>query len=108
MKKRILFICDGNKDRSPTAEAIFNHKSGINARSVGIYDNAIHKVDQKTLDWSDIIIVMVKAQERFLKRNFVVSKSIYSLGIPDIYDYMDPKLVKRIKNRIKVLGIKIR
>jgi predicted protein tyrosine phosphatase len=30
MERRILFICDGNKDRSPTAEAIFNNKKGIN------------------------------------------------------------------------------
>jgi predicted protein tyrosine phosphatase len=105
MKRRILFICDGNKDRSPTAEAIFNRKAGIIARSAGIKNNAMRVVDQKMLDWADIIIVMVKAQERFLKRNFLVSKNIYSLGVPDIYDCMDPRLVRRIKNRIRLLKI---
>lgn len=102
---RILFVCSGSKDRSPTAEALFKYRTGIETRSAGINDDAVHKVNKRLLDWPDIIIVMVRAQERFLRSNFIISKRILSLGIPDRYDYMDPKLVNKIKAKCSKLRV---
>ena len=51
----ILFICSRNQWRSPTAEAIYKNKNGIEARSAGTEPSARIKVTAKIIAWADVI-----------------------------------------------------
>ena len=103
-KRKLLFICTANLNRSPTAEVVYNHEKGFEARSAGTHPMAIHRVTQELLDWADAIFVMSEREDKhlaFLKTNFdIEGKEIYDLDISDIYDAHDPVLVGLIKERV--------
>ncbi len=105
MKRNILFVCSGNKDRSPTAEKIFKKDPRFIVRSAGINENARHILTERMLMWADYIFVMTKLHRRqilskFHKLDKGIDNKIKCLGIPDRYDYMDQKLVNLIKVKI--------
>jgi predicted protein tyrosine phosphatase len=100
---KILFVCTGNKDRSPTAEALYKKKYSV--QSAGTSTKATQRISQVLIDWADIIIVFTKEHERFLRKNFSVNKPMHSLGIPDRYDRGDPKLVEKIRHRMLQLHL---
>lgn len=47
-KTRLLFICTGNRDRSPTAEDLFRYSKDYEAKSADTHPCAVHRVAQ---DW---------------------------------------------------------
>lgn len=98
----ILFICSGNKLRSPTAEKIF--KSNItNTRSAGTSKKAKKLVDNKDIKWADIIYVMEEKHKQRLMAYFpdsVKFKNIIVLNILDNYKYMDKELIKILEEKI--------
>jgi predicted protein tyrosine phosphatase len=57
MKQRILFVCTGNKDHSPTAEAIYKRDSRLLVKSCGTKADAKVRISQELLDWADKVIV---------------------------------------------------
>src|SRR5271165_1828534 len=57
-RTRLLFVCSGNRDRSPTAEALFHDSPEYEARSAGTLLCATRKVTQQMLDWADVVFVM--------------------------------------------------
>ena len=61
MKTKILFICSGGLDRSPTAEELVNTEFSekFEARSCGLYPlTNSNKVTKENLRWADLVIVM--------------------------------------------------
>ena len=101
MGTRILFICSANRDRSPTAEAIYKQYPDLEARSTGILkpDETI----QACLSWAEVIVTMEKHHEDYICEHFaeiVAEKPIHTLNIPDKYLYMQPLLVELIKERM--------
>ncbi len=97
--KKILFICNQNKNRSKTAELLFNKQ--FQTKSAGLYNK---KVNHKQLSWADIVIVMEDQQRSEIAKRFpkeYLKKRILSLGIKDVYSYNDPKLIKELNNKIK-------
>ena len=97
---KILFVCGRAKKRSLTAEDMYISDPNIEARSAGISHDADNPVTPELIEWADQILVMESAQKKKLNRDFgdyLGTKRIGVLGIPDKYEYMDPLLVDRIR-----------
>jgi predicted protein tyrosine phosphatase len=104
--KRVLFICSRNRLRSPTAEAIFSGREGIEALSAGTSPDAELLVDADLIAWADLIVAMERSHSRSLTRSFPAlmrDKQITVLGIPDDYRYMQPELVDLLEQRMAAL-----
>jgi len=90
----LLFICSKNQWRSPTAELLFKGHPVHYARSAGTGDKARVKVNQKLLDWADIILVMEYKHRDIIRQRFLVRKGKMAvLDIEDNYEFNDPKLI---------------
>lgn len=96
----VLFICNLNRNRSKTAEEIF--ADTYETRSAGLYNDT--PVTAKQIEWADLVIVMEEFQRQELSTRFpkeCIRKRILCLGIPDLYLYMTPELVRLLKARMK-------
>ncbi|WP_259399341.1 low molecular weight protein tyrosine phosphatase family protein [Pseudoalteromonas sp. SG43-3] len=103
MMTKVLFVCSQNKLRSPTAEAIFSGEPNLEVRSAGLNNNAEIPLGAEDVQWAEIIFVMEQAQKSKLKKKYkdILDKQrVICLGIPDNYDYMDPKLIKIFENNV--------
>lgn len=92
----LLFICSRNQWRSRTAEDLFKNGEGISVRSAGTAASARIKVNEKLLDWADVIYCMETEHTKQLKQRFpeiMQAKKVIVLDIPDEYEYMDEELV---------------
>jgi predicted protein tyrosine phosphatase len=107
MKAHLLFICSGDKDRSPTAVGLFKGSKRYLAKSAGTHSDAIRVVDQKLVDWADIIFVMSEGTNKhrtFLKKHFDLrGKRIHDLKIRDMYDKNNVRLIGLLRKRISKL-----
>ena len=108
MPKRILFVCTGNMDRSPTAEDLLKGREDFEAMSAGTWMHAHRKISQSLLDWADEIFVMENEHKAaILHLTPDVEKKIIVLDIPNNYLRNDPELVKTLKAKLsKHLNIK--
>lgn len=101
--KRILFICSRNRLRSPTAEAVFSGRGGIEALSAGTSPDAELQVDADLIEWADLIVAMERSHSRKLVRDFsrlMRDKQIAVLGITDDYRCMQPELIALLERRM--------
>ena len=92
--------------RSKTAETIYKSDPRFEIKSAGTSPFATQLVDEDLLNWADIIVVMEKRHQREINRRFdniVRHKTVLRLDIPDRYQYMDPFLVREIKERFEYL-----
>ena len=96
----VLFVCGQNKLRSPTAEQLFADHPGLNVASAGLKREAEERVSAEWVAWADVIFVMEKGHLRRLHAQFgrhLREQRVVCLGIPDVYGYMDPALVERLR-----------
>lgn len=107
-KKRVLFVCDRNQLRSPTAEKIFSRCERLEVRSRGLRASANRKLGEDDVSWAEVIFVMEPEHKKQLLRNFreaARQRQIHVLDIPDDYGFMDPELVMLITAGVRaVLG----
>jgi predicted protein tyrosine phosphatase len=97
----LLFICSKNQWRSPTAEMLFKNHPFHHARSAGTSDKARIKVNQKLIDWADMIFVMENKHKVLLKQRFALAnKQLIVLDIEDNYRFGDAELIEIIKNAL--------
>src|SRR3569833_76313 len=90
----LLFICSMNQWRSPTAELLFKHHPVHKARSAGTNNNARIRVNQKMIDWADVLFVMERKHRDIIKDRFDISdQPLVVLEIPDDYQFGDPDLI---------------
>ena len=57
----------------------------------------------EVVEWAEIIFVMEKAHQDKLSSKFqryLGHKRVICLDIPDVYDYMDPTLVRLLKAKV--------
>lgn len=102
----LLFICSRNQWRSPTAEEIWRRHPEVNVRSAGTSPKARKTVNEKDIEWADMIIVMEKKHKNRLVAQFTRMldfKPIQILDIPDEYRFMDPELIEELKARVTPL-----
>jgi predicted protein tyrosine phosphatase len=102
MKERILFVCSENKNRSPTAESLYENSTRYEARSCGISQASAQPVTEELIKWADKIIVMESWHADTLLERFpgLRGKEIINLNVPDIFIRDDPRLVKLLKERL--------
>jgi len=94
---RVLFVCSRNRRRSPTAEALFAGREGIETLSAGTALDAEAPVSAELIAWADIIFAMETVHRRRLEEQFgklLTQKKLIVLGIADKYRYMDAQLVE--------------
>ena len=99
---RVLFVCHYNRKRSATAERIFGKDPGLDVRSAGTSEDALVRVNQRMLEWADIVFIMDDAQRRDLTRLFPghpALERLVCLEIEDRYDFLDPGLVALLRDR---------
>lgn len=99
----ILFVCSRNEWRSPTAETIFKNHEVINAKSAGTSPSARIKINQKHIDWAELIFVMEKKHRQLITQRFGSSfdgQKIIVLDIPDDYQYMDEELIEELQTKV--------
>jgi len=100
---RALFICSQNLMRSPTAEAVFGRRPGVEAASAGVHREAERPVSVALLEWADLVLVMEHAHRRALQRRLgeaAARRPIVVLDIPDRYPFMHPELVRLLEDRV--------
>ena len=99
---RALFICRFNQRRSATAERVFAKDPTLDVRSAGTSAEAAVPVNERMLDWADVVFVMDDDQTRELKRLFPAHPAVsrlVCLDIRDIYHFLDPQLVALLQER---------
>lgn len=109
MKTKLLFVCDENRCRSPTAEELFKGNKKYSAKSCGISKQAEQKINQDLVKWADQIFTMDKYQIFYILRHFKkdVKRNIINLDIYDYYDKNHPELIDLLTRKLKENKIKL-
>lgn len=100
---KLLFICSRNRQRSLTAEKLFDGYNNHQAKSAGTENNSRVKITSGMIGWADIIFCMEKKHVRRLRERFsdeLADKKIVCLNIPDEYEYMDSELCGILESSI--------
>ena len=100
----VLFVCSRNKWRSLTAETIYKNNPNYFVKSAGTESSARIRVNEKLINWADVVFVMEKHHKQKLSENFpeaTSNKKIIILDIPDDYKYMDPELINILTDSIE-------
>ena len=100
---RVLFVCSLNAMRSPTAEVLFSQISGIEASSAGTEKYGDTPVSADLIEWAELVLVMETRHKKRLQEMFgsaLKAKKVVVLGIPDLYGYGNPDLVKVLKTKV--------
>lgn len=98
----VLFVCHYNRKRSATAERVFGKDPSLEVKSAGTSEEALVRVNERMLEWADLIFTMDDEQHRELSRMFPDHPAlgkIVCLDIRDEYDFLDPKLVALLRER---------
>jgi predicted protein tyrosine phosphatase len=107
--KKVLMVCSGNLDRSPTAAMVLAEMCApMWVASAGTERWAKNKVTEELLDDADIICVMEDAHHRHIHEQFGPkhASKVVVLDVPDNYVCWDPDLVRILKPKIRAaLGL---
>jgi predicted protein tyrosine phosphatase len=99
---KVLFVCDANRLRSPTAEAIFSKRPLLDVKSAGLAKQATVPLTIELLEWADLIFVMEKRHRNIIQSKFkeiYQHKRIICLYIPDDFEFMDPELISLLEEK---------
>jgi predicted protein tyrosine phosphatase len=102
--QRLLFVCSQNRFRSPTAEAIFKDIPQVEAASAGLNHDAVTPLSGDLIEWAHIVFVMEKTHRNKLQKRFrelLRNKRMVTLGIPDIYEFMEPGLAELLRASLR-------
>lgn len=102
---KILFVCNGNINRSPTFEKYFKkHYPQYEIKSSGTHYGYPEKLCEHLLNWADKIYAMDLSQSEYIFKNYKKYwEKVEIIGISDQYDPDDPNLIKLIGFWIKEL-----
>lgn len=106
LRTRILFLCSRNQWRSPTAEAVYRDDPRLDVRSAGVSPSAKRRVSEALLRWADLILVMEHKHKARLRAQFpgvLAQRRVAVLDIDDDYEFMDPRLISLIRERVEPL-----
>ncbi|MCD6538574.1 protein tyrosine phosphatase [Candidatus Bathyarchaeota archaeon] len=102
MTEKILFVCTGNMDRSPTAESLLKGKEGFEVRSAGTWIHARRRISRDLIEWAHRIFVMEDHHKRAILSICPEAEGkIIVLNIPDIYMRNDPELIEILKMKLR-------
>lgn len=107
MMKNLLFVCEGNEQRSPSFEIWFKeHRPKYNVRSAGTDSVYFEQINKDILEWADRIFLMDLEQERFIGREYpeYIDKTEI-IGCSDQYARGDPQLIRVIEYWVRKRGL---
>ena len=108
---RALFICHYNRKRSATAERVFGKDPSLEVLSAGTSEEAMVRVNQRMLEWADLVFVMDGEQVSALAKMFPDHPKlpeVVCLNIQDNYHFLDPELVAILQERTRPYFEKLR
>ncbi len=82
---------------------LFKNHPVHKARSAGTSNKARIKVNQKLIDWADVVFVMEHKHKDMLKQQpllNITGKQLVILNIEDNYRYCDPELIEMLKRSL--------
>jgi len=100
-RRRVLFVCTANEQRSPTAERMYRGRADLEVASAGVAATLKREMNEDLLDWADVVYVMEPMHVEMIEREFPGASertSIRTLHIPDRFFYMDTLLSKTISD----------
>lgn len=106
LRRNLLFVCTANQQRSPTGEELYKNDPRFEVDSAGVATIFGRPVTEQRLRWADLVVCMEQHHENAIRAAFpelAASKRFYILGIPDVYERMDPELQQEIKTRFERL-----
>lgn len=106
--KRVVCVCAAGLLRSPTAAVLLAGAPWYrNTRAVGIVPEfALVMLDEVMMEWGEEFVCMTQDQAdtvRGMLHDFGHNKPVFSLNIPDDFNYRDPQLVEVILSRYSYL-----
>ena len=99
-------MCGKARKRSPTAADIAARHAGVESDFAGLSADADERLTAEQIAWSELIVVMERAQLTRLKRQFgraLRGKRIACLNVPDRFEYMEPALVRLLEPKVRRL-----
>jgi len=109
--KKVLMVCTGNLDRSPTAAMLLAEMCApMWVTSAGTEPWAKNQVTSELVEEADIICVMEESHRRLICARFgeTPAGKVVVLDIPDNYICGEPGLVELLKPKPRaVLGLTI-
>ena len=101
MVMKVLFVCTGNLERSPTAEAMFKGRDDLEVKSAGTGSMAFNPVSRELINWADRIFVMEsKHREYIIKMSSESENKIVVLDIPCRYGWNSPILKEILRKKL--------
>ena len=108
--KKVLMVCTGNIDRSPTAAMLLAEMCApLWVASAGTEPWAKNQLTLELVEEADIICVMEEAHQRLICRRFgqACSEKVIVLDIPDHYICWEAGLVELLKPKLRAaLGLR--
>ncbi len=103
-KEHILFVCTANRDRSPTAEALYREDPRYEVRSAGTAPFAANPLSAELLRWADRVFVMCEREDQHqtqIKLRFPsIGCRITDLDVEDRWPRGHPDLVARLLKKL--------
>jgi predicted protein tyrosine phosphatase len=104
---KALCICSAGLLRSPTIAYVLSN-NGFNVRAAGVHDYALVPLDEVLYEWADVLVFAEQNHlDAYITKNggLPPQKPFFVLGIPDMYEFRDPELVKIIQEKLKTTDI---
>jgi predicted protein tyrosine phosphatase len=109
-RKKVLTVCTGNKDRSPTAAMLLAEMCApMWVTSAGTEPWARNPLTHELVEEADVILVMEDAHRRHIVESFGVThgEKVVVLDVPDNYYCWEDELIHVLKPRIRTaLGLR--
>jgi predicted protein tyrosine phosphatase len=110
--KKVLMVCSGNLDRSPTAAMLLAEMAlPMWVTSAGTERWAKNQVSAELLEEADVIFVMEHAHHRTIIERFgdAYESKLVVLDVPDNYVCWEPELISILKPKLRAaLGLPTR
>lgn len=81
---------------------MFKNDQRFNIRSAGLSAQSEVQINEKLINWSDLILVMENSQRNRIQKEFreLEIPPIHALDIADDYEYLDKELMEMLDFRI--------
>ncbi len=105
--KNLLFVCEGNMQRSPSFENWFKkNRPEYDVRSAGIFHYSPQRLTKELLEWANVVYVMDLNQEMFIARKFSeFLEKVVVVGCDDIYQRDSSHIFKLIEYWVKKVNL---
>jgi len=102
--KKLLFVCAGGLDRSPTAVELFKDSKKYEAKFCGIHPLISTPITRQALEWADEIFVMEPNHKRYILEHFPLiikdKPEIVILDVPNEYVRTNPELKELLREKL--------